>query len=71
LRCDYLPTDTIEASKISRVLPFAFYSSDDSSLDGSEEILSSSEDLGLSGGEPLLEDQLESWRILPKSMVTP
>jgi hypothetical protein len=40
-------------------------------LDGSEEIPSSSEDSGLSGGGPLLEDQLESWRILPKSAVTP
>jgi Lon protease-like protein len=69
---DYLPTDNIEASEISRLLPFAFYSSDDSSLDGiSEETPSSSEDSGFSGGEPLLEDQLESWRILQNPPLLP
>lgn len=67
---EYLSTDegTIPQSEIGKVLPFAFYSDDDSSLDGIEELeldeKSSLSSTGFSGGEPPLENQLLDWRIL-------
>jgi hypothetical protein len=57
----------IQESEIAKVLPFAFYSSDDSSLDGIEETVLESSSLsssGFSGGESPLEDRLQKWRIL-------
>lgn len=59
----YLPTEGIPATAISKVLPFAYYSSDDSTLDPIEET-SSGQSSSFHGGQPPLEIILQNGGIL-------
>lgn len=60
---DFLPAEGIPATEISKVLPFAFYSSDCSSLDSIEE-KSPVESSSFHGGQPPLESALRGGAIL-------
>jgi len=61
---DYLPTEGIPSSAISKVLPFAYYCPDDSSLDTVEKAESTKESSGFFGGQPPLEKILQNGSIL-------
>jgi hypothetical protein len=67
---EYMSDEEMRPSEIAKVLPFAFYSEDASSLDDidiEEEIEEESttpSSSGFSGGKPTLEAQLQGWRLL-------
>jgi Lon protease-like protein len=63
---EYLPTYDMIGSAISKILPFAYYAVDDSSLNAikDDDDAPSFEGGGFAGGEPPLEDQLQKGRIL-------
>eukprot|EP00568_Trieres_chinensis_P012036 CAMPEP_0183296108 /NCGR_PEP_ID=MMETSP0160_2-20130417/3806_1 /TAXON_ID=2839 ORGANISM="Odontella Sinensis, Strain Grunow 1884" /NCGR_SAMPLE_ID=MMETSP0160_2 /ASSEMBLY_ACC=CAM_ASM_000250 /LENGTH=456 /DNA_ID=CAMNT_0025457687 /DNA_START=44 /DNA_END=1414 /DNA_ORIENTATION=+ len=62
---EYLPAEGIPASALSKILPFAYYSTDDSSLDKIEETQpASSSSASFAGGQPPLERRLQNGGIL-------
>jgi len=67
---DYLPPEGIPVSDIAKVLPFAYYSSDDTSLEKIQEVPVFSSG-GFLGGDPPLEQKLKNGGILRDPVFIP